>query len=151
MATATVTCTVFDAQPKYLEDGVISVSGSYNSGATALSTGDIVFLAKLPHGAKYVSFEADHSTGATAHACDYGYAKGGAAGGGASLSALVAAGAQAAILRKTVLGIPADISCSDSDPNRWGILAAKVGVTGTTTTSLIINFTYCYRCDGAGG
>ena len=147
----TYTSTVFAAQPKAVQEGVMSISGQYNSGATALASGDVIFLAKIPHGAKYVSFEADHSTGATAHAVDYGFAKGGAAGGGASLSALVSAGAQATILRKTVLGVPADISVSDNDVNRWGILSAQAAVTGTTTTSLIINFTYCYRVDGAGG
>ena len=151
MATTTYTCTVFDAQPKAVQEGVVSVSGTINSAAVAWSTGDIVFLAKIPHGAKYVSMQVDHSTGATAHAIDYGWAKGGAAGGAASYSALIAAGAQATILTKNVMGVPADVSCSDSDPNRWGILAAKVGVTGTTTTSLFINFIYTYRTDGAGG
>lgn len=150
MAVRTLTCSVFDSQPKNVETGIVSVSGTYTGDATKYTVGDTILLAKIPHGAKYVSFECDHSTGATAAGVDFGYSKGGAAGGGASLSALVSAGAQATINRKTTLGIPADISVSDNDVNRWGILAATV-VSGTTTTSLVINFTYCYRVDGAGG
>lgn len=148
MAVRTLTCSVFDAIPKAGgEMGVISISGKYTGDATAYTIGDTILLAKIPHGAKYVSCEFDHSTGATAFGVDYGFSKGGASGGGASLSALVTAGAQATILRKTVLGIPADISVSDNDVNRYGILAATC-VSGTTTTSLVINFTYCYRTDG---
>lgn len=144
MAVRTLTCSVFDAPAKNVHVGVQSVSGNYTGDATAYTIGDVIFLAKIPHGAKYVSCEFDHSTGSTAFGVDYGFASGGAAGGGSSLSALVTAGAQASILRKTVAGVPADISVSDNDTARYGILAAKVA-SGTTTTSLVINFTYCYR------
>ena len=150
MAVRTLTCSVFDAQPKMVQEGVVSVSGKYTGDATAYTIGDTILLAKIPHGAKFVDCYFDHSTGATAFGVDYGFSKGGASGGGASLSALVTAGAQAGILRKTVLGVPADISVSDNDVDRWGILAATC-VSGTTTTSLIINFVYTYRIDGAGG
>lgn len=144
---ATYTCTIFSSQPKSVHAGVNSVSGQFNLGATASSAGDVIFLARIPHGAQFVSIEVDHSTGATAQALSYGYATGGAAGGGASLSAFIASGAQAGILRKTVLGVPAAVSVSDNEVNRYGILAAKVE-SGSATTSLIVNFIFSYRVDG---
>lgn len=143
---ATYTSTVFaNNQPKAVHAGNSSVSGQFNLGATASSAGDVIFLAKIPHGAKFISIEVDHSTGATAQALSYGLASGGPAGS-ATFSCFIASGAQAAILRKTVLGVPADVSCSDLDPNRYGILAAKVE-SGTATTSLIVNFIFNYRMD----
>jgi hypothetical protein len=147
---ATYTCTVFNSTPKSVHAGVNSVSGSINLAATASSVGDVIFLAKIPHGASFVSIEADHTTGATAQALSYGLATGGAAGGGASFSAFITSGAQATALRKNVLGLPAVVSVSDNDPNRYGILAAKVE-SGTATTSLIVNFVFNYRVDGVGG
>ena len=146
---ATYTCTIFNAQPKFVHAGVASVSGNFNLGATASSVGDVIFLAKVPHASNFVSLECDHSTGSTALALSYGLASGGPAGS-ATFSAYIASGAQATMLRRTVLGVPAQISCSDADPNRYGILSAKVE-SGTMTTSLIINFVYTYRTDGLGG
>lgn len=144
---ATYTSTVFaNNSAKQIHAGVNSVSGQFNLSATASSAGDVIFLAKIPHGAKFVSLEVDHTTGATTQALSYGLATGGAAGGGASLSAYIASGAQASVLRKTVLGVPANVSISDLDPNRYGIFAAKVE-SGTATTSLIVNFIYNYRMD----
>ena len=143
---ATYTSSVFaNSQPKAAHIGVISVSGSINLAATASSTGDVLFLAKIPHGAKFVGIEVDHTTGAATQALSYGYASGGP-GGSATFSAFIASGAQATILRKTVAGVPADVSVSDLDGNRYGILAAKVE-SGTATTSLIVNFIFNYRMD----
>ena len=151
MAVRTLTCSVFDAQPKNVHEGVVSVSGQYRGDATAYTVGDTIFLAKIPHGAKFVDCYFDHSTGAAACTVDYGYAKGGAAAGAASLSALSSALATATVGRKTVMGIIADISVSDTEINRYGILAATVVGLTSTTTSLIVNFIYTYRTDGAGG
>jgi hypothetical protein len=144
---ATYTSTTFaNNQPKHAHIGVISVSGQVNLGASASSNGDVIFLAKIPHGANYVSIEADHTTGATSQALSYGLASGGPAGS-ATFSCFIASGAQGStILRKNVVGVPAQVSCSDNDPNRYGILAAKVE-SGTATTSLIINFIFNYRMD----
>lgn len=142
---ATYTSTIFaNNQAKQVHVGNQSVSGQITLPA-ASSVGDVIFLAKIPHGSKFVAFEADHTTGAATQALSYGYASGGP-GGSASLAAFVASGAQAAILRRTVAGIPADCSVSDADPNRYGILGAKVE-SGTATTSLIVNFNYTYRMD----
>lgn len=142
---ATLTATTFANQPKAVHVGVNSVSGTFNSGATAASIGDVIFLAKLPNGAKFVSIEEDHSTGATALGVSFGLASGGPAGS-ATYSCFIASGAQATNNRKNVLGIPAELSLSANDPNSYGILAAKVE-SGTGTTSLIINFVYNYRMD----
>lgn len=143
---ATYTSTVFaNNQPKGVHAGVNSVSGQINLGSQASSNGDVLFLAKVPHGAKFVSIEVDHTTGATAQALSYGLASGGPAGS-ATFSCFIASGAQATQLRKTVLGVPADVSVSDNDPNRYGILAAKVE-SGSATTSLIVNFIFNYRMD----
>ena len=143
---ATYTSTVFANNPaKAVHVGVNSVSGTFNLGATASSNGDVIFLAKIPNGAKFVSIEEDHTTGATAQALSFGYASGGPAGS-ATYSLFIASGAQATLNRKNVLGLPADCSLSANDPNSYGILAAKVE-SGTATTSLIINFVFNYRMD----
>lgn len=143
---ATYTCTTFNAQPKSIHAGVNSVSGSVTITAGS-SVGDIVFLAKIPHGAKYVAIQADHTSGAAAMGVDYGLASGGP-GGAASLSCYISAGATNTILTKNIAGVPADVSVSDTDPNRYGILSAKVA-SGSMTASLIINFVFSYRIDGA--
>lgn len=142
---ATYTCTTYLQPVKTLHTGVQSVSGNVVV-STATSVGDLVFLAKIPHGAKFVSIEADHSTGATAQGVSYGLGTGGTSGGGASYSAFIASGAQATALRKNVLGIPARVSVSDNSADRYGILTAKVE-SGSNTTSLIINFVFNYRMD----
>jgi len=142
---ATYTASAFNAQPKSLHRGVQAISGTFRL-AAACSSGDVIFLAKIPHGARFVAIECDHSTGSTALGLSYGLASGGP-GGSATHSLYIANGAQATMLRKTVLGNPPDVSCSDLDPNRFGILSAKVD-SGTMTTSLVINFNYSYRLDG---
>lgn len=147
MAT-TYTASLYANTPKAVHAGVNAISVNYNSGATALAAGDIVFLAKVPHGARIVEVIEDHSTGATAHALSIGLGRGGAAGGGASYSCFIASGAQATKNRMGVLGIPAVVSVSDDQAERWAQLTAKVGESGTTTTSLIINCTVLYTADG---
>lgn len=144
---ATYTCTTFNAQPKQVHAGVNSVSGVVTIGP-ASSVGDIVFLAKVPHGAKYVHIQADHTSGAAAMGVDYGLSTGGP-GGAATLSCYISAGATNTVLTKNVAGIPADVSNSDTDPNRFGILSAKVA-SGSMTVSLQIAFVFTYRVDGAG-
>ena len=145
MATATYTCTTFNNQPKQVHIGVNSVSGTIMATATS-TVGDVFFLAKIPHGAKFVSIEADHSTsGAATQVLEYGLTTGGP-NGSATFSAFIASGNQATINRRNVLGLPADVSVSDLSPDRFGILSARV-VSGTTTTSLVVNFVFNYRMD----
>jgi hypothetical protein len=143
---ATYTSTVFSAQPKAFMDGRLNSVGGSITLPAASSVGDVVFLCRIPHGAQVIDFWEDHTTGATAQGLDFGFAKGGAAGGAASLSALISGGAQATKNRLNVLGRVAAVSVSDNDPQRWGILAAKVA-SGSATTSLKVNFSVLYRTD----
>jgi hypothetical protein len=151
MAVATYTSTVFtNVAPKQVHTGNITVSGQYISGSTAHTLGDIIFLAKIPHGAKIVDMAVDHSTSETALGVDYGLAKGGADQGAASYSVFSSALATATVgrisARRASGSGPITVSVSDSDPVRYGIFSAKP-VSGSATTSLIINFSITYRCD----
>lgn len=146
---ATYTATTYSAQPKFNLHGGISPVGGTVMLPAASSNGDVVFLARIPHGAQIIDFWEDHTTGATTQVLDFGFAKGGTDGGGASFSALVSGGAQATRNRLGVLGYPAVVSVSDNDALRWGILAAKV-VSGSGTTSLKISFNVMYRTDNVG-
>ena len=144
---ATITSTVFANLPvKAVHVGNVTVSGQVSQLAATATVGDILFLCKIPHGAKFVGMEVDHTTPATALGIDYGLATGGAAGGGASFSCCITAGAKATMLRRTVLGEPVKVSVSDNDPNRYGIFAAQLA-SGTTTESFKINFSITYRTD----
>jgi hypothetical protein len=144
---ATYTSTLFAInQPKAVHAGNQSVSGQI-AWTAASSIGDVAFLCKIPHGATIVDVIEDHTTGATATALKFGLATGHPnAGGGASYSCFIAAGAQATVNRRSVLGLPVQVSVSDLDPNRYGIFTAKMA-SGTATTSLIVNFTVIYRMD----
>lgn len=150
MATTTYTATTFNNVPKQVHAGVTSVSGSYNAGATVTSLGDVVFLAKIPHGATIIDLVVDTSTGETACGTDFGLSKGYDVGGGVSHSCFVTAVAQATVSRLAVrraagLG-PFRVSCSDSDPVRYGIFSCKPS-TGSASASFMVNFSITYRCD----
>lgn len=146
MATATYTCTTWTNSPKAVEIGNSSVSGQLVWTATS-TVGDIGFLARIPHGATIVDIIENHSTGASSQALSFGLGSGAVAGGGANASCFIASGAQATVNRTTVLGLPVTVSVSDLDTNRWATLLCKVE-SGTTTTSLVVNFTIVYRTDG---
>lgn len=151
MAVQTLTSTVFDNVNRQVHIGNVTVAGSFARGATTNTLSDIVFLAKIPHGALIVDILVDHTMAGTALGIKYGLASGTAAGGGASLSCFTAATAKATVSRKTTLGnntagTPVRISVSDSDPNRYGIFSATLS-TGTTTESYAINFSITYRTD----
>ena len=145
---ATYSSSLMANTPKAVHAGVNAISVTYLGGTTTASAGDIIHLAKIPHGARILEVIEDHSTGATAHGLSLGLATGGTAGGGASFSMLLSAVAQATKNRLSVLGIPALVSVSDGDPNRYGILAAKCAESGTATVSLVLNVTVLYSTDG---
>lgn len=147
MAVTTYTATTFaNNVPKAIVAGNQSVSGQFMW--TAASTvGDVLFCAKIPHGATIVDVIEDHSTGASAQALSFGMARGAAAGGGGNMSVFISSGAQGAVNRRSVVGLPLTVSVSDTDPLRYGEFACKVE-SGTTTTSLVVNFTIIYRTDG---
>lgn len=154
MAVATYTSTVFvNNQPKHVHKGDVTVAGQWVA-AAACTVGDVIFLAKIPHGAIVVEFAVDHSATVTTFAVDYGLASGLKAGGGPQLSLFASALAKATIIRKNLqLASGTDvlqISCSVSDPGRYGIFAAKVG-TNSATNLPVINFSITYRNDERQG
>ena len=144
---AEYTATTYMNPAKKMNSGVNIVAISYDHGANTASAGDIVLLAKLPHGARIVDFWEDHSTGATAAAVSFGLKTGGP-GGSATYSLLIASGAQATKNRYAIMGIPPLVSVSDADGNRFGVLCAKLTESGTATTSMKINCVCIYVTDG---
>jgi hypothetical protein len=121
---------------------------------TAAGTvGDVLFLAKVPHGAKIVDFAEYHSNGQTAAVLDFGFNKGIAAGGGANASCLISGGAVGTMNRMSFAAAPTSaplqISLSDTDPVRYATLIAKA-ISGTFTISVSVTFSLTYRMDEAG-
>lgn len=138
--------------PKNLVSGDQSMSGQYNSAAQVVTSGDLIKLAKIPHGATVIAFTEDHSTGATQMALKFGFARIGAVAGDGSLlagqtSIIIASSNQAAKNRESVVGgLPLVVSVTDADPNRYADLIIKSAGT-TPTTSLIVNWVVIYRMD----
>jgi hypothetical protein len=157
MAVATYTSSVFaNLQPKAPHIGNVTVSGQYSnlSATTLVTVGDTILLAKIPHGAKIIDMQVDHTTNETALGIQYGLASGAVAGGGASYSCFSATLAKGTISRITVQrpfgsGLQA-VSVSDNDPNRWAAFSATI-LSGTASTSFAINFQITYTMDGAQG
>ena len=149
---ATTTSTLFAAQGsrnlKAPHTGIVTLNVFHNTLAVTASAGDVLFLAKIPHGARITEVRERHSTGATAHGVDIGLATGWNVGGGASLSCIIAAGAQATQNFMNVDGnIPPVVSVSDASPDRFGILAAVLASAGTGTISLKIAVSVSYTMD----
>lgn len=150
MAVSTLTTTTFMNPPRSVHAGVNEVAGSFNSGASVFGTaGDTLFLAKLPHGAKIMSFEEDHSSGATTNVWSSGLTTGGP-GGAASLSAFIASGVQATSNRAQAGSLPLFVSNSDLDPNRFGILSMTGNGGASATTSIIVNWRCTYTVGETG-
>lgn len=143
---ATYTASTYDTSiPKQNATGVQYAIFSHNFTA-ASSVSDRVFLAKIPHGARVLEGYMYHTTGATAQGLSLGLATGGPAGS-ETVAAYISAGAQATSNRVAPLDVaPFRVSCSDADPNRFGILQATV-VSGTATTSLKISGWVMYAND----
>lgn len=161
MAAGTYTASTFFAPIKAPHIGNVTITGQYVSTAPTSppnSTGDVIFLAKIPHGARVVDFAVDHSTSETTFGMKYGLASGTPAGGGSSYSfysaSLATATAKTRYAGGTVqrvanlagAGDPWRISVSDNDPNRYGIFAAKIA-TASATTTFVVNYSITYRCD----
>ncbi len=135
---------------KYLHEGLVSVSGTVvtpDSTTTVPSAGDVTYLCKIPDQAVIVDFEEDHTTLDTM-TIDFGLASG-TDNGDATYSSLIAAGSKATLNRRSVLNNSGGVKCSlsASDPNGFGILAAKIAG-GSMTASVTINWHVIYRCDG---
>lgn len=154
MPTATYTSSIFNNSPKETVVGNNSVAGQVAWTATS-TVGDIGFLCKIPNRARIIDVWEFHTTGATAQGLSFGLDRGVAAGGAGNASCFIASGAQATMNRMSLAASPnagngpIQISLSDLDPVRYAILTAKVE-SGTTTTSLFINFGVTYYMDGPG-
>lgn len=146
MTVATYTSTTYINQPaKDVYTGVIAVDGVAKWTAAG-TVGDILFLCKVPHGAKIVDFAEYHTNGETAAALDFGFDRGVAAGGGANASIVLSGGALATMNRFSLAGGPLQISLSDADPVRHAILIAKAA-SGTVTVTVVVNWSLRYRMD----
>ena len=154
---ATLTSTTYDKNPaKFLHAGNVTVQGRYSFAAdagAAASVGDIVWLCKVPNGAKIVDFYEYHSANASAMAASFGFDRGIAAGGAGNLSCLLASGAQATTNRMALSAssktgnMPETISISDLDPVRYVALACKLEGPNTGTTSVYISWSLTFRMD----
>lgn len=144
---ATYTATFYSQTPKGIHAGINRINVSWNSGALTASNGDVILLAKLPNGSRLVDFWEDHSTGAATATMDLGLANGTGTGGGASFSCYQSGGAQAAKNRYAIRSQPEPVSTSDSDPNKYGILAAKLIAVSSATGSFILNVCFTYTVD----
>jgi hypothetical protein len=150
MATSTYTASAYNTQPKYVEHGVVEVSGKVQWTAAG-TVGDILYCAKIPNGARIVDFKEYHTNGETALALDWGFNRGIASGGGANASCLVSGGAIATMNRMSYAasptGGPLTISLSDLDPNGFAVLIGKAA-SGTATISASVAFSILYRMEG---
>ena len=148
----TMTSSVFtNMQPKGPHVGVVTVRGTMNfpdATTTKPSVGDIAFLCKVPHGAVITDIRVEHTCADTI-GLDYGVATGTTIGGSASYSAFVSALAKGTISRMSALNTSAGftISVSDADPNRYGIVSAKIASVSAATATVTIYFTVEYSYD----
>lgn len=147
MAVATYTSSVYaNGQPKFTQIGNVTVSGK-GQWTAAGTVGDILFLAKIPNGARIVDFSEYHSNGQTAAAISFGFDRGIADGGAGNASCLIASGAVATRNNWTMANGPLQISLSDLDPVKYAILQAKAE-SGTFTISASVYFSLTCRFDG---
>lgn len=138
---ATLTATTFaNVQPRNLPSRVISISGSFNSGATEISaSATTIFLCKIPNKATILELIEHHTTGAATCPVDYGI--------DGTLSAFISQGTQATVNRLSVgANIPYTVSLSDDAAVNYSILKATA-TPGTGTASLKIGFTVMYTMD----
>jgi hypothetical protein len=149
MTAATYTATSY-ATAKQVFTGLNVVRGQAKWTAAGSVT-DVIFLAKVPHGARIVDFYEYHTNGETAAVLDFGFTKGIAAGGGANMSCLVSGGAVATMNRMSLAAAPGNapitISLSDADPIKYTSLACKA-ISGTFTITVVVNFMLSYHFDG---
>lgn len=138
MTTATLTATTYNNQPKSVESGAVTVTGSFNSGATSASGATTVFLCKIPSGAKITYVAENHSTGAATCPMDLGIT--------GSISAFISAGSQGTQLIANKMAFPYSVSQSDDTAIQYQSLIGTY-TPGTSTASLIVNFAVTYSMD----
>lgn len=143
---ATLTSTFYANTPKALHAGLNVIRIDY-AHTLSVSAGDVILLAKLPNGARCFDLVEEHSTAASSCSIDLGLSRGTEVGGGASVSAFITAGAQATQNRRTVRGIPPLVSTSDNDPEKWGVLSAKIAAISTSTAGFKLSLQFAYTVD----
>jgi hypothetical protein len=152
-ASVTYTSSIYEKFPaKAPHIGNTTVQGK-TQWTAAGSVGDVLFLAKVPHGARIIDFWEYHSSGQTAAALSFGFDRGIASGGGGNKSCLIASGAIATMNRMSAAtfpsGIPLQISLSDTDPLRYATLVG-LAESGTFTITVSVSFGLTYSMDAAG-
>ncbi len=153
MAVSTYTSSVWEKFPPAAPHiGNKTVQGKMQWTAAG-TVGDILWMAKVPHGARIIDFAEYHSNGQTAAAISFGFDRGIAAGGGGNKSCLMASGAVATMNRFSFAtapsGLPLQISLSDTDPLRYATLVG-LAESGTFTISVSVTFSLTYSMDNAG-
>ncbi len=148
MAVATYTATTYNTTPKDLQTGV-QVVGGRAQWTAAGTVGDIVFLAKIPHGATIIDFHEYHTSGQSTATVSFGFDRGIAAGGAGNASVLIASGVLATENRMVYATNPGPvtISLSDLDPVRYAVLQAKAE-TGTFTITVSFGWSILYHKSG---
>ncbi len=152
MTLATYTSTVYNNSAKFTHIGNVTVDGTAKWTAAG-SVGDVLFLAKIPNGAKIVDCYEYHTSGQTAAALSFGFDRGVASGGAGNASCLISSGAIATMNRMSLAAspntnnTPVTISVSDLDPLKYVAFVAKAE-SGTFTTTVAVSFSITYRFDG---
>lgn len=153
MAVATYTSSIWEKNPpKSPHIGNTTVQGKMQWTAAG-TVGDILWLAKVPHGARIVDFWEYHSSGQTAAVIDFGFDRGIASGGAGNKSCLISGGAIATMNRMSAAtfpsGVPLQISLSDTDPLRYATVVG-LAVSATFTITISVTFGLTYSMDAAG-
>ena len=163
MAVGTYYADTINNPARIVEAGMVVVSGVASTGATASTIGDIVVLAKIPHGAVIVDVQVEHNSPASVgQTLDYGIAYPTAldsngrpatlTGTGSSASAIATAIGQGIVTRwtKPIANNVAHatsrvVSCSDSaaDNLRYAcLIATNQSATPTTSVQVVGTVTY---------
>lgn len=137
---ATLTATTYAKDPRVLHAGDITVTGSFNSGATEISaSATTILLCKIPNKATIIDIREHHTTGAATCPVDYGI--------DGSLSAFASQATQAAVNRLSVgANLNYQVSLSDDASVNYSVFKATA-TPGTGTASLKINYSITYTMD----
>lgn len=137
---ATLTASTFAAPPRYIENGEVVRTGSFNSGSTEISnSATTILLCKIPQGARITDLVEHHTTGAGTCPVDYGI--------DSTLSAFMSQATQGSVNRLSVgANLNYAVSLSDDAAAQYSILKATA-TPGTATASLKINWCVKYTMD----
>ena len=145
---AEYTATTYMNPAKKMNSGVNVIAVQYAWGAVTGSIGDVVLLAKIPHGARIVDMWEDHTTAQTALAISFGLKTGGP-GGSATIALLGSALAKGTKNRIALgSGLVPLVSVSDASGDRFGVLQAQLASGSVTMVDAVINFNCMYITDG---